>query len=199
MVAILLVAFFVFRETVETIRSWWWSPVALIALWTFLSPLGLPGTPLLLAGAVVFGPWWGFLYNLTGATLGAMASFLFARVLGHDLVAHVLGEARIERIERRMEHYAFWSLLTLRLFPIPWPVFNFGAALAGIRFGQFVLSTAIGMIPQMFVWNFFYASLGSATVRQDRQTLTWIVLAFVLLTALGLLRLILLRRSEPES
>jgi uncharacterized membrane protein YdjX (TVP38/TMEM64 family) len=213
MVAVLLVAFVIFRETgladrmslealstaVGTVRGWWWSPLALIGIWTLLSPLGLPGSVPLLAGAVVFGPWWGFLYNQIGATLGAVTSFLFARLLGHDLVAHLLGEERLARMERRMAHYGFWSLLTLRMFPIPFALFNFGAALAGVTLGQFTLSTTLGLAPQLFVWNFFYASLGSATASHDRQTLVWIVVAFALLLGLGLFRLVLLRRSEPRN
>jgi len=211
MVAVLLVAFFVFRQTeladrlsldkliaiVDTVRGWWWSPLALIGLWTALSPLGAPGTPFLLAGGIVFGPWWGSLYNLIGAVLGAATSFLFARLLGHDLVGHVFGEERLVRLERRIEHYGFWSMASLRLIPIPWPIINFGAALAGLPFWRYVVATTVGLVPQVFVFTFFYASLGSVTTGgPGRQATLWLFVALALLTLLALVRF-LIRRQTP--
>ena len=69
MLAVLVAAFFLFRETelvdrlsldrlavvVDAVREKWWSPLALIGMWTLLSPLGTPATPFLLTGGVVFG------------------------------------------------------------------------------------------------------------------------------------------------
>lgn len=212
MVLLLVAAFFLYRESglserlgaeqitamVETVRGWWWSPLALIGLWTALSPLGLPATPLLLAGGVIFGPWLGTLYNIIGATLGGVAAFLFARVLGRDLILHLLSERSLARVERLLDHYGFSSLVSIRLVPIPFVMVNFGAALAGVPFGTFFLSTAIGMVPMVFVLTFFYATLGNLTTGPDRGTLIWLVAALVLMSGLALLRLYLRGRSGRQ-
>ena len=212
MVAVLVAAFFIFRQTelvdrlsldrlaeiVDTVRGWWWSPLALIAGWALLSPLGSPGTPFLLAGGVVFGPWWGSLYNLIGAVAGATTSFLFARLLGHDFVAHLLGEERMERLERRIAHYGFWPLASLRLIPFPWPVVNFGAALAGVPFWTFVTSSVIGLAPMIFTFTFFYASLGSMTAANGRETALWLIAALALMAAFAALRFVVRRRTPLD-
>ena len=174
------------------------SSLALIGLWTALSPLGLPATPLLLAGGVVFGPALGTLYNTIGATLGGGAAFLLARLLGRDLIVHLISEQRLARAERLMDHYGFSSLVTIRLLPIPFVLVNFGAALAGVRFTSFFLATAIGMVPMVFVLTFFYASLGSLTTGPDRGTLIWLVTALVLMSGLALLRFHLTARSGRQ-
>ena len=99
LVALLVAAVLIFRYTplhelltrermialMADLRSTWWAPLVLIGLYVVLSPSGLPISPLIWAGGIVFGVWWGWLYNFLGALLGATASFLFARALGRDL------------------------------------------------------------------------------------------------------------------
>lgn len=183
-------------ELVERIRGWWWAPLGLIGLWTLLSPLGLPATPLLLAGGVVYGPWLGTLYNTIGATLGAGAAFLFARLLGRDLIVHLLGERRVARVEKLLDHYGFSSLITIRLLPLPFLIANFGAALAGVRFGPFFLATAIGMVPMVFTLTFLYATLADLTTGQGQETLMWLGAALALMAGLAILRLFLRGRES---
>jgi uncharacterized membrane protein YdjX (TVP38/TMEM64 family) len=217
MVAILVAAFFLFRgsllaeyldadrlsRTVDQLRTAWWAPLALIGLWTVMSPLGLPATPLVVAGGVVFGAGLGTLYNCVGACLGAAATYFFARRLGYDLVAHLLGEERFGRVERRLETYGFRALVGIRFLPLPWPLVNFGAALAGFRFAPFMLATAIGVVPVLFIYTFFFSSLADATIEEGRTKLLQLVGALALLVALVAARWLLRRRSaaldgDPE-
>ena len=51
----------------------------------------LPGSVLTLAGGALFGPVYGTFYNLTGATIGAIISFIAARYLAHDWVEKKTG------------------------------------------------------------------------------------------------------------
>ena len=55
------------------------APFIFIALYALGSVLFLPGSVLTLAGGALFGPVLGTLYNLTGATAGALLAFLTAR------------------------------------------------------------------------------------------------------------------------
>ena len=209
MVAVLATAFFLFRDSqlsqvleidrlialVDRVRALWWSPLALIVLWILMSPLGLPASPLVAAGGVLFGVGWGTLYNCVGAMLGASATFFFARLLGHDFVAHLLGEERVAKVEHRLESYGFRALVGIRFLPLPWPLVNFGAALAGFRFGPFITATFIGVVPVIFVYTFFFASLVGATTEEGRAKLLQLVAAIAVLALLGLLRVFARRRS----
>ena len=56
-----------------------WAPVAFIALFASATVAFLPGMVFALAGGVIFGPVLGSLYNLTGATIGAVLAFMAAR------------------------------------------------------------------------------------------------------------------------
>src|SRR5581483_5068276 len=58
-----------------------WAPLAHVLLFAIGTVLFVPGAIFGLAGGALFGPLWGTLLNLAGATLGATASFLIARYL----------------------------------------------------------------------------------------------------------------------
>ena len=183
LIAFLAVAFALFRWTplnefltkdkmvalMMDLRSAWWAPVALLALYLVVSPTGLPVSPLIFAGGVVFGVKLGWLYNLLGTMIGATASFLLARALGYDLVSHVVPATLLQRAETILEKHGFWTIVRVRFLPIPFAVINYGAALAGVRFPQFLVATAIGLVPSMLIYTYFGHALFNAATA-DRQT-----------------------------
>jgi uncharacterized membrane protein YdjX (TVP38/TMEM64 family) len=206
LVALLVMAFALFRWTplnelltkdklvalLMDLRSAWWAPLGLLALYLVLSPSGLPVSPLIFAGGVVFGVKWGWLYNFLGTMLGASASFLLARALGYELVSHVVPETLLQRAEKILEKHGFWAIVRVRFLPIPFAVINYGAALAGVRFPQFLAASALGLIPSMLIYTYFGHALFNAATA-DRQTLIR-NLASVLLIALVLTFLVPLRK-----
>jgi uncharacterized membrane protein YdjX (TVP38/TMEM64 family) len=120
----------------------------------------LPGTVLSFAGAVLFGAYEGTLYTWIGATVGATLAYLMARVLGQDFVERLFG-GRFAAFERRIRKHGFIGLLVVRLLPLfPFNAVNFGSGLTGIRLRDYVLATAIGIVPGTFVYQFLFAKFG---------------------------------------
>lgn len=175
------------------LRAVWWAPLALIGLYVVLSPTGLPVSPLIWAGGIVFGIWWGWLYNFIGALLGASASYLLARALGRDLVLHVASASLLERVERILERHGFWTLVRVRFLPIPFAVINYGAALAGIRWPVFISSSTLGLAPSMVIWTYFGYALFSVTTADRTEVVRNLLLALIL--TLGLTFLVPLRNA----
>src|SRR5215469_942000 len=68
-----------------------WAPVGYIALYALATVAFVPGVVFSLAGGALFGPFWGTLWNLSGATLGAILAFLIARYIAGDFVARQAG------------------------------------------------------------------------------------------------------------
>ena len=62
------------------------APLLFIGLYTVATVLFLPGSVLTLAGGALFGPVWGTLYSLCGATLGAVSAFLITRYVASNEV-----------------------------------------------------------------------------------------------------------------
>ena len=156
--------------TLSELRKLWWAPMILIGLYLVASPLGLPISPLVFAGGLVFGVRWGWLYNLVGAMGGATASYLLARALGRDLVVHLAGESLLKRVEGILERHGFWNLVRVRFIPLPFALVNFGAALAGYPLPQFLTASVLGLAPSLLIYTYFGHALFTVATAADRQT-----------------------------
>jgi uncharacterized membrane protein YdjX (TVP38/TMEM64 family) len=144
----------------------------------------LPGVLMSFVGALLFGVWEGTLYTWIGATIGATLAFLLAKALGRDFVDQLLG-GRLQSLDQRLRERGFVSLLVVRLVPLfPFNGVNFGCGFTSIRVRDYVLATAIGIVPGTFVYQYLFSKLGE-TVLTDG--FAWSDLADVeLLAPLGL-------------
>lgn len=166
----------------EQLRGAWWAPVALIASYVILCPLGVPATPMMIAGGMVFGVVWGSVYNVVGTFLGGSATYFLGRGLGQDFVRHLLGN-RLKKVERAIARRGFWGMVGARFLPLPFPLVNYCMALAGIRPALFLTTTAIGLTPGVTVFTYF-ASLLTKAASGDRSG---IVVQFAVASVLLLL------------
>lgn len=172
----------------DTLAGRWWAPAVLVGLYVLLCPLGLPATPLIFAGGAVFGAGWGALWNLVGTSLSAGVGYALARGLGRDFVSHLLRGRGLRQLERRLARQDFWTLVSLRFVPLPFPLVNFGAALAGVPAPRFLLATVVGLLPATALYTYFAA--GVLQVAAGRAGIDRAVgpgLALVALFALSLL------------
>lgn len=212
-VALLAAAFVVFRYTPlgarfqeslaadrllelrSQLQEQWWTGPALLALFAVLAPLGVPVSPLMFAGGAIFGTLLGAAYNFAGTFVGAALSFLLARGLGRDLVVHLAG-ARLQKVERLITRRGFWPLVRIRFLPIPFPIVNYGAALAGVPVGLFLLTTAVGLVPANLVYTYFAAALVDAVGGDHRGVLLQMGGAIAALLALSFLPNLLTGRKR---
>jgi uncharacterized membrane protein YdjX (TVP38/TMEM64 family) len=147
------------RETIDE-----FDPVSARLLYVAFYVVGtvllLPGTVLSFAGAVLFGVWEGTLYTWIGATIGATLAFLLSKALGRDFINGLLG-GRLQALDQRLRDHGFTGLLILRLVPIfPFNGINFGAGITSIGMRDYVLATALGILPGTFVYQLLFARLG---------------------------------------
>jgi uncharacterized membrane protein YdjX (TVP38/TMEM64 family) len=167
------------------LRQAWWAPALLIAGYLVLSPLGVPATPLMVAGGVVFGGIVGSLYNMVGVLMGGAATYFLGRMLGRDFVRHVAGH-RLRKVELAIGRRGFWNLVAVRFLPLPFPMVNYGAALAGVRPSLFLATTSIGIAVTVPIYTFFYAALASAAAGHHVEIYIRLVGAIFLLLAVTL-------------
>ncbi|MBZ0112658.1 MAG: TVP38/TMEM64 family protein [Thermoanaerobaculia bacterium] len=185
-------------RVLAAVRDSVWAPVALMASFILLAPLGLPISPLIMAGGVVFGTAKGSLFNYVGSVLGAGLSYQLARYLGRDFVVQIAGK-RLKRVETMVSRYGFWSLAGIRLMPIPFPVANFGMALAGVRLPTFVASTAVGLTPGVLMYTYLATVLAAAAEGSSENggaRALEVVVAILLFSLVGLTPTLLLRRKR---
>ena len=110
-----------------------------------------------LAGGFLFGTVPGAILTMIGTTVGSVLLFIAVRYALRDFVTSRFGP-RLHRLEEGFHRNEFSYLLALRLAPIfPFWMVNLGAALLGVRFWNFIISTFLGGIPGSFI----YSSVGS--------------------------------------
>lgn len=172
-------------EAVRAAREVSWAAPAFVLIYAGVAALGLPGTPLTLAGGAIFGAVAGTGLNWLGATLGATGAFFLARALGSDTLRQLLG-ARASALDSLATTQAFLPLLRLRLIPVvPFNALNFGAGLAGVRPSTYIASTALGILPGTAIYTYFADSLLAGVDGARAQAFQQVGIAAALLIALS--------------
>ncbi len=134
------------------------APLSFVVLYVVLTLLMFPGAIVTAAGGVLFGVALGTVYAVVGASIGATLSFFVGRRLGRSEVEKIAGQ-RLGKLDRWLERNGFVAVLYLRLIPVvPFNVLNYAAGVTGIQSRDYVLATAIGIVPGTFA----YAALGGS-------------------------------------
>ena len=100
---------------------------------------------MMIAGGMVFGPLLGTLYNIVGTFLGGPRPTSWAAAWW-DFVHHLAGAEAEARGTPDLAARVL-GLVGIRFLPIPYPLVNYTAALAGVRPALFLTTTAIVLIP----------------------------------------------------
>lgn len=146
------------RALLEHLRGAWWSPFVHVGLCLVFGTIGVPATPFLLAGAAIFGVFWGTVWNFLGILSASVAGYGLARALGREFVERI-GGARMRRAEKLLHRRGFLPLVAIRFLPIPFTLVNAAAAVAGVRFGRFLLASGVGMLPPIAILTYFAVAL----------------------------------------
>ncbi|WP_228156839.1 TVP38/TMEM64 family protein [Fuscovulum blasticum] len=163
---------------------------AFVAAYVAIVAFSLPGaTVATLTGGFLFGTFPGVLFNVAGASIGAVLIFLAARSgLGAGVAQRVAAQggagARLMAALRENE----WSVLFLmRLVPaVPFFLANLIPAFTGTRLWPFAVTTFLGILPAMLVFTSIGAGLSEVFARGETPDLGVIFAPHVLLPLLGL-------------
>jgi uncharacterized membrane protein YdjX (TVP38/TMEM64 family) len=158
--------------------------------------LSVPGAVwVTLTGGFLFGVFPGALYNVGGATLGALLLFLAVRAgLGEALRARIdASDGTVRRLSDGLRENEVSVLLSMRLVPVvPFFVANLIPAFLGVAAWRFVWTTFVGILPGGLVFTWVGAGLGDVFERGGTPDLGIIFEPFVIGPLLGLAALSLL-------
>jgi uncharacterized membrane protein YdjX (TVP38/TMEM64 family) len=122
----------------------------------------IPRTAVSVAVGVLAGFWAGLPLALTAGVLGALAGFALARWLGRETVARLAGP-RLARADALLARRGLLAVLTGRLVPVvPFVVVSYAGGLSGIRLRDYLVGSALGLVPGTVVHVAIGAAVGSA-------------------------------------
>jgi len=199
---------FLYQDRIDsaTLEAWVASagaagPLLFMALYALATVLFLPGSLLTLAGGALFGPGWGTLYNLTGATLGAVLAFLVTRYLASDWVQARIGKdagGRIGRLVKGVEAEGWRFVAFTRLVPLfPYNLLNYALGLTRIPLLHYLFASLVFMLPGALAYTYLgYA--GREAVTGSEGLIQKGLIALALLAAAAFLpRLVGKLRERP--
>lgn len=176
------------------IQAWPMAPLIIVGCYVAAVGLGLPVTILVTVAAIVFGPWWGMVYAMTGMLAGALVIYSVGRLSG-EFVDRVAGR-RMQAIAQGLRTHGLPAVIFVRVMPVaPFVLVNLACGALRVRLPDYVLGSFIGLLPATVLFCLFTDRL-TAAVRAPSASTVAALVAFVLL-ALGL-SVYLKKRSQAR-
>ncbi len=170
------------------------APVIYIGFYALASLLFIPGSPITLVGGALFGPWYGTLYTVIGATIGALLAFLFSRMLGHRFLTYGTGSVsqKLQAYDEKIAANGFITVLFLRFVPLfPFNGLNFALGFTKVSLRDYFWGTLLGIIPGTFVYVYFGDSLSMLSPVK-------VLSALVLIIAVSIVGRYVLKRYDTK-
>ncbi len=183
------------RDNREALLTWrdanyWAMAGAFVAIYIAIVAFSLPGAAVAsMTGGFLFGLLAGTIFNVFSATIGASAIFLAARWgLGETLTAKLeTSEGTVKRLKDGLRENEISVLFLLRLVPVvPFFVANLVPALVGVKFRNFLITTALGIIPGGIVYTWIGVGLGGVFDRGETPDVSLLWEPFVIGPIIGL-------------
>ncbi|MFO8083590.1 MAG: VTT domain-containing protein [Desulfobacterales bacterium] len=117
--------------------------------------LMIPVTLLVGVTAMIYAPVWGVVYALSGCLLSALTTFLLGSKAGKQTVRKLAGK-RLNRISQQMAKQGILTIAIIRNIPVaPFTIVNLIAGASHIKLKDYLLGTAIGMLPGILAVTIF--------------------------------------------
>src|SRR5215203_6248519 len=133
-----------------------WAPVAscfLMVLQALVAPV--PSFLITFANGLAFGVFWGWMLSVFGHVLAASVCFGISRALGRIPVEVLVGKAGLESADRWFARWGAYAVFAGRLLPgVAFDAISYGAGLTRMRFRNFLAATALGIVPQTFLYSY---------------------------------------------
>jgi uncharacterized membrane protein YdjX (TVP38/TMEM64 family) len=142
------------------------APLIFLGVYAAAPTLFLPAIPLTLAAGFLWGPFWGVVLALIGATLGACPPFFLARHLFQDAIRTKVTPERWTWFQDRVARHGWKAVAFTRLVPLfPFNLLNYLFGLTPIPFMPYLAATALFMLPGTIAFTAFGSSLGELILR----------------------------------
>ncbi len=176
-----------------------WGPVLYVLFCIVACALFCPAIPLILLGSF-FGAVRGTILATIGLTLGAAVSFLLSRYALRPFIEHLTRTSpAFRKIDDGVKQQGWRMVMITRMVPVfPYNVQNFAYGLTGLRFGTYVLTSALCMIPPVAAYVFAAGSLISGG-GELHKTLMYLGVGAILFVLLSYIPVVLRKRFGDEA
>ena len=157
--------------------------IAFITIYNLATVLFIPGSLLTLGGGALYGVFWGSLYVILAATLGATAAFLIGRYVARGWVSQkIQNYPKFQAIDSAVAQSGLKIVLLTRLSPVfPFNLLNYAFGITRVSLKDYVLGS-IGMIPGTVLYVYLGSLAGDVAklgmpqdISPQVQTAQWLI------------------------
>jgi phosphatidylserine/phosphatidylglycerophosphate/cardiolipin synthase-like enzyme/uncharacterized membrane protein YdjX (TVP38/TMEM64 family) len=141
-------------DWLEALGASEWRVPLVLGAFVVGSAVAVPILAMIGATVLVLGPGLGFICSAVGVLLAASTTFGLGRLLGREPLRRWLGE-RVDRLEKQFKDRGVVAIALIRKVPVaPFTIVNMLIGAIGIRYRDFIIGTALGMIPGIAAFAF---------------------------------------------
>ena len=139
---------------IESLAGSPWRVPLVLLVFVLASIVSVPILALIGATVVTLGPILGFACSAAGTMLAASATFGVGRMIGRRPMKRWLG-TKLDALEQHVAKRGVIAIALIRKVPIaPFTFVNMVIGALGIRYRDFILGTALGMLPGIAAFAF---------------------------------------------
>ena len=172
----------------QSVRDWPLAPLVAIAAFVVGGLIAAPATLMIGATTLLFGAWPGSAYAFGGMLVNGLVVYAIGRSTARGLVDDWLAKragSKLDSFNRRLGQRGFVAVALIRLTPIPYTVQNLMAGASRIGLGDFVVGTALGIVPVIALMAGVAAEFDAWLMHPDRNRLLMLVGAAVAMLLIG--------------
>jgi uncharacterized membrane protein YdjX (TVP38/TMEM64 family) len=171
-------------------------PLAVMGGYVLAVMLGMPVLVLITVGALIFSPWPGMAYALCGMVLGAVVTYGFGRYTGAQTMDRWT-QGRLALLSAHLKKRGLATVIVVRVMPVaPFIMVNMVAGALRVRLRDYVLGTALGLLPGTVFISLFMGRLSAAWAEPGAGAYAALAGVVVLMaTGLWLVRRVLRRTA----
>ncbi|MBN3906552.1 MAG: TVP38/TMEM64 family protein [Nostoc sp. NMS1] len=137
-------------------------PIAYIVIYNLATLLFIPGSLLTLKGGCLFGVFWGSIYVLIAAIIGATLAFIIGRYLSRDWVYRQMDKyPKFKAIDLAVAKEGWKIVLLTRLSPVfPFNLLNYAFGVTQVSLKDYILGS-FGIIPGTVMYVYIGSLAGN--------------------------------------
>lgn len=159
-------------------------PIAYIVIYNLATLLFIPGSLLTLQGGCLFGVFWGSIYVLIAAIIGATLAFMIGRYLSRDWVFRQMEKhPKFKAIDLAVSKEGWKIVLLTRLSPIfPFNLLNYAFGVTQVSLKDYIFGS-FGIIPGTVMYVYIGSLAGNLAmintspqlITKETQVWQWII------------------------
>lgn len=165
-----------------------WTGLVVMGFYAAASLVMFPLSLMVALTGLIFGPWWGFGYALSGTLSASVLNWWVGRRIGHEALIRYGGK-HLKGLSRYLSGRGVRTMVIINLLPLaPFTLTNMMAGAFHLRFRDYMLGSTLGIMPGLAAVTLLGSQLGElATARSHRET---VLAALGFLLGIGILWLL---------